>query len=150
MKPACMIAVAILTGALVSACGGAPSPRTLVSCANTVEVTYPAGPGSPVAFFQVQKVITVVDDAAAGATPANGLVAKVYSPVTSVQICDGDCLDGTGGFDTTQEVITNPDGILIYTLGLDPAFPFSGDILETFNATSQCTTSVTVGGVAGP
>lgn len=138
----------VLAGAaiVVAGCTGKPSPEADITCGNVASVSYGGVPGDPVAFFMVQKSITASDAGAGGSVPANGIVATVTSPVESVQICKGDCLDGSGSFSQEKDVVTDDDAILKYTLGLDPNGPFSGSITESFNALNQCQTEVTVGG----
>lgn len=139
----------LASAAVVAAgCSGKPSPEAKITCGTFEGVSYNVPPGSPVGFILVQKSITATDDGAGGPVPANGIVATVMSPVDSVQICDGDCLDGTGGFSQEKDIETSDDAILSYTLGLDPNGPFTGFVTESFNALNQCFTDVTIGGGA--
>lgn len=134
----------VLAGTAIVAmgCSGKPSPEAQIQCGTVDGVSYI---GADVGFFLIQKAITATDDGAGGPVPANGIVATVMSPVASVQICEGDCLDGTGGFSQEQDVTTSDDAILTYTLGLDPtAGSYEGVVTESFNALSQCQTDVSV------
>ena len=129
----------------VAGCSGQPSPEAKISCGTVDSVAYVATSGAPIAFYMVQKSITATDDGAGGPVPANGIVATVISPVASVQICKGDCLDGNGSFGQEKDVTTDDNAILKYTLQLDPDGPFTGSVTESFNAVSQCETDVTIG-----
>lgn len=137
-----------LAGAVIASvgCSAKPSPEADISCTATEAVQYT---GTTTGFIMVQKSVQMSDPALGGAVPANGLIATVVSPVASIQICEGDCVDGSGDFAQDKDIETDIDGLLVYTLGLDPNGPFSGAIIESFNAISQCKTDVTLE-LAGP
>lgn len=129
-------------------CGKA-SPEAQLECVNTVDVEFTpgvTGTGGTLAagFFLVQKSITMTDPGLGGDVPANGVIATVLSPVDFIQICEGDCLDGDGDFAQEQEVTTDENAILSYTLGLAPVSNFEGTIVETFNPQSRCETNVSM------
>lgn len=134
----------VVSAALLTGCSGKPSPEAEVTCLASDEVSYSQTLGGPPAFILVSKPVAANDPGSGGAVPANGIVATVTSPVENIQICKGDCTDGSGSFETEKDVETNDDALLQYTLGLDPSSSVSVTIIESFNALSSCTTDVTI------
>lgn len=134
----------VVFGALITGCSGKPSPETEITCNNSPQVSYTQTEGGAPGFFLVSKNVSASDPGAGGQVPANGITATVTSPVANVQICVGDCTDGSGSFGTEKDVDTNDDAQLQYTLGLDPSAPVSIEVVEAFNAISSCTTSVSI------
>ena len=132
-----LFAVPAVLGLLSVGCGKA-SPEAQLDCVNSADVTVVGSAQTIV----VQKGVTKNDPGLGGAVPANGVIADVMSPVDFVLICEGNCTDGDGSFDQTQEVTTDDNGFLIYTLGFLPTAVFEGEILESFNPSSQCVTTV--------
>lgn len=126
-------------------CTAKPSPETTVTCGATEGIFYTGNPGDPVAYIMVQKSVALSDPGLGGEVPANGIIATIISPVDTVQVCKGDCLDGSGTFKQELDVATDDIGILKYTAELDPSVPFTGDLLESFHALDACTTAVQVG-----
>lgn len=131
----------MVAGALaaLSGCSGKASPEARITCDSVDGVTTFTNN-----LAMIQKTVTSFDAGLGGEVPANGITATVISPVDSIQICEHDCLDGSGNFDTEQEVSVDDNGIFLYTIGVDPAFPFDGEILEVFSATDTCSTNITI------
>jgi hypothetical protein len=129
----------VVSAALLAGCSGKPSPESEITCGTVGSVTF----GSPGTYlFQIQKTVTANDPGLGGPVPANGLTASVYAQVEEIEICEGDCLDGDGNFDNPQDVATNDDGILIYTLGVNATGVYQGSVIESFGADSVCTTEI--------
>lgn len=134
----------VVSAALLAGCSGKPSPEAEITCETADEVTYSQTLNGPPGFFLVSKAVSAQDPGAGGPVPANGITATVTSPIEQIQICKGDCTDGSGNFDTSKDVETNEDAILQYTLGLNPSANADVTVLESFNALSQCDTQVTI------
>lgn len=125
--------------ALASGCSGKASPEASITCSGSAGTTSFVNN-----LAMVQKTIQANDPGLGGDVPANGITATVISPTSAVQICEGDCLDGSGSFKQEQEVAVDDNGIFLYTVGIDPAQPFTGDIIEVFSAVDSCFTTITI------
>ena len=139
MKSVQKLLVVGALAALASGCSGKASPEAAITCGSSATVTTFVNN-----LAMVQKTIQADDPGLGGPVPANGITATVISPTSAVQICEGDCLDGSGSFKQEQDVAVDDNGIFLYTIGIDPAQPFSGDVIEVFSAVDSCFTTVTI------